>query len=160
MLETERLRRLVISSYRALREVGRSVRTIVLLRYLSEPQPRDSIAAITNRVEAFHGFANWLSFGREVLAHNDPVHQEMIVKFNELMANCAIYSTALDIMVTANELFAAGHPVNGEDLATITPYITSKIRRFGDWVLDLTPPPAGTLVTLDVTPVDAIRASP
>jgi len=75
-------------------------------------------------------------------------------------ANCAIYSTALDIMVTANELFAAGHPVNGEDLATITPYITSKIRRFGDWVLDLTPPPAGTFVTLDVTPVDAVRASP
>jgi len=66
--------------YRALREVGRAVRTIVLLRYLSEPQLRDSIAAITNRVEAFHGFANWLSFGREVLAHNDPVHQEMIVK--------------------------------------------------------------------------------
>jgi hypothetical protein len=121
---------------------------------------RDSIAAVTNRVEAFHGFANWLSFGREVLAHNDPVHQEMIVKFNELMANCAIYSTALDIMVAANELFAAGYPVNWEDLATVTPYITSKIRRFSDWILDLTPPPEGTLVTLDVTPVEAIRASP
>jgi hypothetical protein len=51
--------------YRALREVGRVVRTIVLLRYLSEPELRDSIAAITNRVEAFHGFADWLSFGRE-----------------------------------------------------------------------------------------------
>ncbi|MEU7799756.1 Tn3 family transposase [Micromonospora arborensis] len=129
--------------YRALREVGRAVRTIVLLRYLSEPELRDSIAAVTNRVEAFHGFANWLSFGREILAHNDPVHQEMIVKFNELMANCAIYSTALDIMVAANELFAAGHPINWEDLATI----------------DLTPPPQGTLVTLDVTPVQATRAS-
>lgn len=107
--------------YRALREAGRAVRTIVLLRYLSEPELRDIIAAVTNRVEAFYGFANWLSFGREVLAHNDPVYQEMIVKFNELMANCAIYSTALDIMVAANELFAAGYPVSWEDLATVTP---------------------------------------
>lgn len=67
----------------------------------------------------------------------------MIVKFNKLMANCAIYSTALDIMVVANELFAAGHPVNWEDLATVAPYITSKIRRFGDWILDLTPAAGG-----------------
>ena len=72
--------------YRALREVGRAVRTIVLLRHLSEPQLREGITAVTNRVEAFHGFAAWLMFGREILAHNDPVHHEKTVKFNELLA--------------------------------------------------------------------------
>lgn len=136
--------------YRALREVGRAVRTIVLLRYLSEPQLREGITAVTNRVEAFHGFAGWLSFGREQLAHNDPVHQEKTVKFNELLANCAIYSCTLDITTTVNDLTAAGVRVDTEDLATVTPYITSRIRRFGDWKLDLTPPPA-VPAALDLT---------
>jgi hypothetical protein len=49
----------------------------VLLRYLSEPALRETITAITNRVEAFHGFAGWLGFGAEdgVIAHNDPAYQ-------------------------------------------------------------------------------------
>ncbi|MEU4332826.1 Tn3 family transposase [Nonomuraea dietziae] len=39
------------------------MRTITLLRYLSEPALREQITAITNRTEAFHGFADWLMFG-------------------------------------------------------------------------------------------------
>jgi TnpA family transposase len=79
--------------YRAFREFGRVVRTVVLLRYLSEPALRDSIAVITNRMESFNGFCQWLSFGSGTLADNDPVHQEKLVKFNELVANCMICST-------------------------------------------------------------------
>jgi TnpA family transposase len=71
------------------------VRTIVLLRYLAEPELREGITRITNRVEAFHGFSKRLMIGGGVLADNDPEHHEKIVKFNELLANCAIYSTTL-----------------------------------------------------------------
>jgi hypothetical protein len=35
---------------------------------------RDSIAVITNRMESFNNFCQWLSFGSDVLADNDPVH--------------------------------------------------------------------------------------
>jgi hypothetical protein len=143
--------------YRALREVGRAVRTVVLLRYLSEPELREGITAITNRVEAFHGFAKWLSVGHDgILAGNDPDHHEKIVKFNELLANCAIYSTTLDITVTAaaNDLIATGRGVDPEDLVTIAPYTTSKIRRFGDWKLDLTPPPPAIAGRLDLAQID------
>jgi hypothetical protein len=42
--------------------------------------------------------------------------------------------------VTSKNDFAL-HPV---DLATVSPYITHTIRRFGDWHLDLTPPEADT----------------
>ena len=119
------------------------MRTIVLLRYLSEPQLREGITAVTNRVEAFHGFADWLMFGREILTHSDPVHHEKTVKFNELLANGAMYSTALDLMAEVNALIAAGRPVDPDDLAVVTPIITSKIRPFGDWKLDLTPPASG-----------------
>jgi hypothetical protein len=75
--------------YKAFRELGRAVRTVVLLRYLSEPELRESITTITNRVESFHNFAGWLRFGNVgVLADNDPEHMEKLVKFNELLANC------------------------------------------------------------------------
>lgn len=139
--------------YRAFRELGRVVRTVVLLRYLSEPELRESITAITNRVEAFHGFSKWLMFGNEgVLADNDPDHHEKIVKFNELMANCAIYHTTLDITAAANALASEGWAIDPVDLATVTPYLTSKIRRFGEWVLDLSPPPPSTVGTLYLDP--------
>ena len=64
------------------------IRTITLLRFLSEPELREQITAITNKVEAFHGFSDWLMFGGELIGHNDPDHQEKMVKFNELLANC------------------------------------------------------------------------
>ncbi|MGH3708160.1 MAG: Tn3 family transposase [Pseudonocardiaceae bacterium] len=131
--------------YRAFRELGRVMRTLVLLRYLSEPALRETITAITNRVEAFHGFAGWLGFGAEegVIAHNDPVYQEKLVKFNQLIANCALYSTAADITAVVNELVADSQRVDPVDLATVSPLITHTIRRFGDWHLDLTPPEPG-----------------
>ena len=127
--------------YRAFRELGRVIRTIVLLRYLSEPALRDSIAIITNRMESYNNFCQWLSFGSDILADNDPVHLEKLVKFNELLANCLIYNTTLDITQVTNDLIAEGYTVRREDLATISPYLTSKTRRFGHWALDLTPPP-------------------
>jgi TnpA family transposase len=138
--------------YRAFRELGRVIRTITLLRYLSEPELREQITAITNKAEAFHGYSEWLMVGGKLIGHNDPDHQEQVVKFNELTANCAIYSTALDITDAANALAAEGHPVDHDDLAAITPYITHTIRRLGDLVLDLDPPDAVPATRLDLEP--------
>ncbi|MER5419005.1 Tn3 family transposase [Streptosporangium roseum] len=95
---------------------------------------------VTNRNEAFHGFADWLMFGGKLIGHNGPDHQEKVVKFNELIANCVIYSTACDITDAANALAAEGHPVDTGDLANISPYITHTIRRFGNWTRNLAPP--------------------
>ncbi|MDF2711185.1 MAG: transposase, partial [Nonomuraea muscovyensis] len=110
---------------RAHSELGRAIRTITLLRYLSEPQLREQITQVTNRNEAFHGFADWLMFGGRLIGHNDPDHQEKVIKFNELLANCVMYSTALDITDSANEIAAEGQPVDLDDLATVSPYITT-----------------------------------
>ncbi|HSZ48067.1 MAG TPA: Tn3 family transposase [Streptosporangiaceae bacterium] len=86
------------------------MRTVTLLRYLSEPGLRDQIAQVTNRNEAFHGFADWLMFGRKLIGHNDPDFQEKVVKFNELIANCVMYSTACDITDAANAIAAEVQP--------------------------------------------------
>ncbi|MEU4704535.1 Tn3 family transposase [Nonomuraea dietziae] len=138
--------------YRAFRELGRAIRTITLLRYLSEPGLREQITQVTNRNEAFHGFADWLMFGGKLIGHNDPDHQEKVVKFNELIANCVIYSTACDITDAANDIAAEGRPVDLDDLATISPYITHTVRRFGNWTLDLTPPEQTPVTRLDLEP--------
>ncbi|WP_194922551.1 Tn3 family transposase [Catenulispora pinisilvae] len=138
--------------YKALRELGRVIRTITLLRYLSEPTLRDQITMVTNRTENFHKFAAHLMIGGQLISHNDPDYQERVVKFNELMSNCAIYSTALDITDAANGLAAEGHPVDLDDLATISPYITRTIRRFGDWIVDLAPPADALATRLDLEP--------
>ncbi|SDC26982.1 Tn3 family transposase [Streptomyces prasinopilosus] len=126
--------------YQAYQELGRVIRTIVLLRFLSEPGLRESIQAMTNKVEAFHKFSNWLMFASDILQDNDPVHQEKIIKFNELLANCLIFPTAQDITKVVNDLVDEGWEADPVDLATVTPYITSKIRRFGTWHLDMEPP--------------------
>ncbi|MGW3471035.1 hypothetical protein ACWDKQ_21840 [Saccharopolyspora sp. NPDC000995] len=45
-----------------------------------------------------------------------------------------------------------GCPVDHDDLATITPYITHTIRRLGDLVLDLDPPDTVPTTRLDLEP--------
>ncbi|MXQ67234.1 Tn3 family transposase [Actinomadura rayongensis] len=112
------------------------------------------------RPEAFHGFADWLMFGGELIGHNDPDYQEKVIKFNELLANCVIYSTACDITDAANAVAAEGESVDVDDLATISPYITHTVRRFGNWILNLTPPAAAPSTRLDLEPTVLFATGP
>ncbi|MFF2330892.1 MULTISPECIES: DUF4158 domain-containing protein [unclassified Streptomyces] len=94
--------------YAAFREVGRVIRTIQLLRYLTDPQMRRRVTAATNKVEAFNGFSEWVRFGNRGV----------------------------------RELQAEGRKVEPEDLAEVSPYLTEKIMRFGEYStheLDLAP---------------------
>jgi TnpA family transposase len=94
--------------YKAFRELGRVIRTITLLRFISEPELRDEITAATNKVEAYNDFSGWLRFGNDVIARNDPAEQEKIIKFNSLLANCVIFHTALDMTAVIRELAQEG----------------------------------------------------
>lgn len=89
-------------------------------------------------------------FGGRLIGHNDPDHQEKVVKFNELIANCVIYSTACDITDAANDIAAEGRLVDTGGLATVSPYVTHAIRRFGNWTLNLTPPDQAPTTRLDL----------
>jgi len=95
--------------YKVFREVGGSVRTVALLRYLADPQLRGRITAATNKVESYNGFSHWLAFGNNgVLADNDPDEQEKLIKMNTLLANLVIFHNALDIMDVVRKLVAEG----------------------------------------------------
>ncbi|MHC5905580.1 hypothetical protein ACVNF4_17010 [Streptomyces sp. S6] len=66
----------------------------------------------------------------DMLQDNDPDHQEKTIKSNEPPANCLILHTSVDITKAVND-FIDERREDPVDLASVTPYITSKTRRFG-----------------------------
>jgi TnpA family transposase len=139
--------------YKAFRELGRVIRTITLLRFVSEPGLRQQITAATNKAEAFNGFSGWLRFGHDAIERNDPAEQEKIIKFNTLLANCVIFHTALDMTTVLRELAAEGWDLTPAALGSLSPYITEPIKRFGEYATDgLTDPPAAFDARLNLPP--------
>lgn len=128
--------------YQAFREVGRVVRTVFLLQYLADPEMRQQITAMTNKVEAYNGFAGWLFFGGEgIIAENNPEEQEKIIKYNDLVANAVIFQNVVDVSRVLHALIAEGYPVTREDIAALSRYLTRHVKRFGDYFIDLSVPP-------------------
>ncbi|MFB7512990.1 Tn3 family transposase [Streptomyces sp. NPDC056144] len=122
------------ATYTAFREVGKVIRTVQLLRYLSDSPLRARVTAATNKVEAFNGFSDWVRFGQNgTVAANDPAEQEKDVKFTSLLANLVIFHNTLDIADVVRELQAQGRAVDPLDLAQVSPYLTEHIKRFGEY---------------------------
>lgn len=113
------------ATHAAFREVGRVIRTVQRLRYLSDAPLRRRVTAATNKVESFNRFSQWIGFGnRGVIADNDPVEQEKAMKFNALLTNAVIFHNALDIAEIVRQLLEEGWEIDPEDLAHISPYLT------------------------------------
>ena len=129
--------------YKAFREIGRVIRTVALLRFLSDPQLRRRTTAETNKVESYNRFSEWCRFGNHgVIAANDPEEQEKILKFSTLLTNAVIFHTTLDMMAAVRELIAEGWSITFADLAVLSPYLTARIQRFGEYAtgeITLTP---------------------
>jgi TnpA family transposase len=124
------------------RELGWVVRTVFLLQYLADPEMRQQITAMTNKVEAYNGFAGWLFFGGEgIIAENDPEEQEKMIKYNDLVANAVIFQNVVDVSRVLHTLIAEGYPVKREDVAALSPYLTRHVKRFGDYFIDVSVPP-------------------
>ena len=130
--------------YVAFRELGRVVRTIFLLRYLSDPELRRMIHAATNKSEAFNKYAQWVLFGGDsVITEGIRDEQRKIIKYNHLLANLLIFHTLVTMTHAIRHLVDDGYPIDTEALATLSPYQTEHINRFGTYILNLqrTPPP-------------------
>jgi TnpA family transposase len=124
--------------YQAFQELGRVIRTIFLLEYLSSPKLREIITATTNKVEAYNALSEWVFFGsRIIVASNDPDEMEKAIKYNLLINNCVILQNIVDLTETIHKLQSSGVNITKEDIARLSPYITSHIKRFGDYFLDL-----------------------
>ncbi|MGW3660588.1 Tn3 family transposase [Streptomyces sp. NPDC005151] len=145
------------ATYAAFREVGRVIRTVQLLRYLSDAPLRRRVTAATNKVESFNRFSQWIGFGnRGVIADNDPVEQEKAMKFNALLTNAVIFHNALDIAEIVRQLLEEGWTIDPEDLAHISPYLTEHINRFGEYStheLGIQPEEYDPKLDVDFTPL-------
>lgn len=124
--------------YVAMRELGRVVRTVFLLKYLSDPELRRTIQAATNKSEAFNKFIQWVSFGGGgLIAENDRDEQRKLIKYNHPVANCLIFHNVHSLTRVLHELAAEGYEVEVESVARLSPYLTEHINRFGKYTLNL-----------------------
>ncbi|WP_265278232.1 transposase [Nostoc sp. KVJ3] len=73
----------------------------------------------------------------ELFANNDPIEQEKIVKYNDLVANAVIFHNVVDLTEVLRDFLKAGYLITREDVAALSPYMTSHIKRFGDYLIDM-----------------------
>ncbi|MFB0482358.1 Tn3 family transposase [Xanthomonas euvesicatoria] len=124
--------------YQAFKALGSALRTLFLLQYISNRELREQITASTNKVEAYNGFAKYFFFGGEgVIADNDPVEQEKAVKYNDLVSNAVIFYNVVEQTRIMKSLMRQGWKITREDVAFLSPYVTSHVKRFGDYLIDV-----------------------
>lgn len=121
----------------AAQELGRVLRTVFLLKWISSLSLRQTVTGETNKIEAYNGFAKYLSFGGDVIPENEPDEQQKRLRFNDLIASAVILQNTVDMMHAMQQLSDEGTSVSGQDVAHLAPYGTSGVKRFGDYHLDL-----------------------
>ncbi|EGT0000526.1 transposase [Clostridium perfringens] len=136
--------------YQAFRELGNVIRTLYLLEFISNVELREKITESTNKVEAYNWFLKWFFFGGEgIICENDPDEQNKIIKYNELLANSVILHNVIDISNVLKKIVADGVLVTKDDIQSLSPYMTSHIKRFGEYVIDLNKVP-GDIPEIDI----------
>lgn len=123
--------------YNAFRELGQVVRTVFLLRYLSDANIRRTIQSATNKSEAFNGYTKWVAFGGNgIIAENSRDEQRKIIKYNHLVSNLLILHTMYGIGTVLKNLEDENTFTDPEVIGFMSPYLSEHINRFGDYRLD------------------------
>lgn len=134
--------------YKAFQELGKVIRTLFLLDYVSNKELRQTITATTNKVESYHKLEDWIRFGSKYLvASNDPDEMEKAIKHNDLIANCIMLQNVIDMTDVCHALIQEGHTITEQDISHMSPYMTEHLKRFGEYVLDLNLRPANLNIT-------------
>ncbi|EIJ47512.1 transposase, Tn3 family protein 2 [Herbaspirillum sp. GW103] len=131
--------------FAAARELGRVLRTIYLLRWISQKEMRQEVTATTNKIESYHAFTKWLDFGGDVITENDLNEQQKRVRYIDLVASSVILQNTVDMMRIIQELYAEGEQIAVEDATYMSPYGTTGVKRFGNYFLDMKRPPEAWL---------------
>lgn len=124
--------------YFAFRELGRVVRTMFLLEYITDIDLRRTIQAATCKSEEFNEFASWLFFANSGKIPANLRHEQgKIVKYNHLLANIAILYNVNAMTEAFNQLKSEGYDVTKAQMASFSPYHTEHFGRLGSFELDL-----------------------
>ncbi len=137
--------------YRAFRELGRVVRTVFLLRFISDEPLQRQVTVETNKVEAYHNFREWIAFGHHsAMTTNDPIEWEKHIKYSDLLANALILQNVVDMTRVIHQLVQEGYPFDPRYLSFFSPYWTRHIRRFGTYLLRFDLPPEDILFNIPI----------
>ena len=118
--------------HQAFRELGRVVRTIFLLNYISDIDLRKKIQAATCRSEEFNDFVDWVSFGNDkIIKENKKVSQQKIITFSQTVANMVMFHTVANMTNAINQLSQDGFEYDNNDLSILSAYYRENINRFG-----------------------------
>lgn len=123
--------------FSAARELGRVLRTIYLLKWISSKEMRQEVSATTNKIESYHAFTKWLNFGGDVITENDPSEQQKRLRYIDLVASAVILQNTVDMMRVLQGLQDEGDEGDFGDVQYLSPYMTTCIKRFGNYHLDL-----------------------
>lgn len=69
------------------------------------------------------------------LRDRDPEESEKSVKYTDVLANVVILHNVYDMTAVLRDLIAEGFEVRPQDIATLSPYLTNHIKRFGEYTL-------------------------
>ena len=127
--------------YHAAQALGSVIRTIFLLNWIGSRELRQEVTANTNKIESYNGFSKWLSFGGDVIAENDPDEQQKRLRYNDMVASSVILQNTVDMMRILQKLARDGWQFTDDDVSFLSPYLTSKVKRFGEFNLKLKRPP-------------------
>ena len=123
--------------YQSFSELGKAIRTIFLLKYISDINLRRTIQESTNKSEAYNGFTKWINFGGEgVIRENTRNDQRKLIKYNQLIANNIIFYNVYYMSIILQELKNEGYEITEELIACLAPYITGHINRFGKYSIN------------------------
>jgi Tn3 transposase DDE domain-containing protein len=118
----------------------RVVRTIFLLRYISDIPLRKQITKTTNVAERYNQFCEWIRFASGgLMAENDPEEMQKRVRYTDIVANALILQNVGDLTAALEQLRQQGYPVQSEDVAHLSAYMTEHLQRFGEYTLKLRP---------------------
>ncbi len=134
--------------YLALQELGRVLRTQFLLEYISDVALRETITEKTNKVEAYNALSEWVSFGsRHLVASNDEEEMEKAIKYNDILTDSIILQNIVDETNIIGQLKNDGHNIKKEDAGFLSPYLTGHIKRYGDYIVDMSRVPKDITVS-------------
>ena len=117
-----------------LREYGRLVKTIFILRYLLNQPLRRKINPQLNKGEQLHPLRSWLWFGGDGVLRRkqEEAHQEVVGCLN-LLTNAVVVWNTVYVQQVIAQLRAEGYPVHDEDLIHLSPARFEHINRLGKY---------------------------
>lgn len=109
---------------KALTQLGRIVKTIFILKYLSDEKLRRKVQKQLNRGEQRHGLAKWLFFSNHGEFRTGD-YEEIMNKASclSILSNAALIWNTIEIGKIIDQLKLGGAEINDENIAGISPLL-------------------------------------